>query len=162
MTPTDHHDESYEHNEDVAHEHSDIDIRTVLIAALVLAAVVAIASVAMWGVFEVLESQAAANDPQVSPLALPSGELPPQPRIEWNLNERRGLKQAREAEAKALGEYGWIDQATGVARIPIDEAKKRLLERGLPSRPSAVDPRQGTKAPAYGEASGGRQLGVRR
>ena len=156
MTSTDQHDERYEHNEDVAHEHSDINIRTVLLAALSLAVVSAVVMVAIGGVFTVLEHQAAASDPHVSPLAMPTGQLPPEPRLQTN--EPAGLKKLREAEAKTLDDYGWVDQKAGVAHMPIDEAKKLLLERGLPSRPGSADPLEGTHAPAYGEANGGRAL----
>lgn len=156
MTPTDQHNAGDEHNQD-AHEHSDINIRTVLLAAFALASVVAILMVAMWGLFTVFEHQAAANDPQVSPLAVPAGQLPPEPRLQTN--EPQGLKTFRETEAKTLDSYGWVDEKSGVARVPIDEAKRFLLERGLPSRAAAVDPATGTHAQAYGEASGGRRVG---
>jgi hypothetical protein len=156
MTPTDHHDASYEHNENVGHEHSDVNIRTVLLAAVALVTVTAVVMVIVWGVFRVLAHQAAANDPQLSPLAIPTGQLPPEPRLQTN--EYAGLKKFRETETKTLEEYGWVDQKAGVAHMPIEEAKKLLLERGLPSRPGPGDPLEGTTAPAYGEANGGRTL----
>lgn len=159
MKPTNQHDAGYEHNEDVAHEHTDINIRTVLLAALALAVVIGIVQVAMWALFNVFEHQAAANDPQLSPLAVPAGQLPPVPRLQTN--EYQGLKTFHEAESKTLEGYGWVDEKSGVAHMPIDEAKKLLLERGLPSRAAAVDPATGTHASAYGEASGGRRIGRR-
>lgn len=158
MTPADPHNAGDEHNQD-AHEHGDINIRTVLLAALALASVAAILMVAMWGLFNVFEHQAAANDPQLSPLAVPAGQLPPEPRLQTN--EPQGLKALRETEAKTLDSYGWVDEKSGVARVPIDQAKRLLLERGLPSREAAVDPATGTCAQAYGEASGGRRVGPR-
>ena len=160
MTPADHHDHLDEHNEDVAHEHSDINIRTVLLAAAALAGVTAIVMVAMWGLFTVFQHQAAANDPQLSPLAVPAGQLPPEPRLQTN--EPLGLKTLRDTEATTLDAYGWVDEKSGVAHIPIDEAKKLLLERGLPSRAAAVNPATGTHASAYGESSGGRRAGGKR
>ena len=36
---------------------------------------------------------------------------------------------------RTLEGYGWVDQPGGVARIPIEEAKKLLFERGLPVAP---------------------------
>ena len=38
-----------------------------------------------------------------------------------------------------LDSYGWVDKNAGVVRIPIDEAMKLTLERGLPARPSRSD-----------------------
>lgn len=147
-------------NELVDHEHSDINVRTVLMFGGVLVIVTVVCQVLMWVLFGVLERQAAANDPQLSPLAIPAGKLPPEPQLQTN--EPAGLAKFRAAEAKMLEGYGWVDQPLGVARMPIGEAKKLILERGLPVRAGApVDPGLGTHAPAMGEASGGRNIPVR-
>src|SRR4051794_3572522 len=80
MTPTNHAAHHYSdadmHNEDVAHEHSDVDIRTVLAFAAGMAVVVIISAVLMWITFRAFESQAAARDPQLSPVAPPVGQEP--------------------------------------------------------------------------------------
>lgn len=147
------------HNEDVAHEHSDVNIRTLLMFSIGLAAVTGAVMLLMWGLFNVLEGQAARNDPALSPHATPSGQLPPEPRL--LTNEPANLQKLREMEAQALGEYGWIDQARGTARLPIGEAKKRLLEKGLPIRADApTDPWIGTRASgaSRGESSAGRAI----
>ena len=33
-----------------------------------------------------------------------------------------------------LDSYGWVDKNAGIVRIPIDEAMKLTLQRGLPTR----------------------------
>jgi hypothetical protein len=147
------------HNEDVAHEHSDINVATVLKAGAGLFATVVVCALIVWGVFGILERQAAARDPQLSPLARPEGQLPPGPHLETN--ERAALAKFRAEEAKAVGGYGWVNQLGGVAHIPVAEAKKLLVERGLPARSTAADPLEGTHAPAMGEASSGRSIPVR-
>ena len=43
-------------------------------------------------------------------------------------------------ENAILSSAGWIDESAGIARIPIELAKKRLLEKGLPSDPAAPAP----------------------
>lgn len=147
------------HNEDVAHEHSDVDIRPLLMFAVGLAAVTAVVMLLMGGVRMVLENQAAKNDPVVSPHAIPSGQLPPAPRIKDNLNEPGLLQGQREKEAAVLSEYGWTDLSKTNVRIPIAEAKKKLLHDGLPTRADApVDERLGTRwaGAARGESSSGR------
>ena len=56
------------------------------------------------------------------------------------------LKDVRAAEQQELHGYGWVDEKAGVARIPIDEAKKLTLERGLAVRPDPLtDERLGTR-----------------
>src|SRR5829696_5949933 len=103
------------HNEDVAHEHSDVNVRALLIFCFGLVAVAAIIHLSMWGLFEVFERQAAANDPVVTPLARPAGQLPPEPRL--LTDEPQNLQRFRDLQAEALK--------------GIDDAKKRLLQQGL-------------------------------
>jgi hypothetical protein len=167
MTPTDqprpapagHHFTPDElHNDDVAHEHSDINIRVILVSGVVLAVVALIAAGAMWVLFRVLERQASARDPQLSPLAVPAGQLPPLPRLQTN--EPAGLQKFRATELKTLEGYGWVDEKARIAHIPVEEAKKKLVEHGVASRATAADPAVGTHAPAYGESSGGRRIFV--
>ena len=148
------------HNEDVAHEHSDVAVKPLLMFALGIAVVTAVVMLLMGGMFKVLEGQAAKNDPVMSPHAIPAGQLPPEPRL--LTNEPANLQKQREMEAKALAEYGWIDQAGGVARLPIAEAKKKLLHDGLPVRADApTDPWLGSRwgGPTRGEYSSGRAVG---
>jgi hypothetical protein len=155
-----HHDPAELDNADVDHEHSDINIRAVLGFALGLAIVTGVVFLLMWGLFVGLENNAASRDPQLSPHAVPAGQLPPEPRL--LTNEPVVLRDMRDKETATLQGYGWVDQGAGVARIPIEEAKKKIVERGLPSRADAVsDPRFGTSAPAMGESSAGRVLGSR-
>jgi hypothetical protein len=167
MTSTDpssraghHYTDAEMHNDDVAHEHSDINIRTVLTFGAGLAVVVITAAALMYALFLVLEGQAERRDPEISPVAMPSGQEAPAPRL--LTNEPASLSKFRAEETKKLEGYAWVDERSGVARVPIEQAKKLILQRGLPVRASgaADDPRIGTHAPAYGEASGGRAIAV--
>jgi hypothetical protein len=155
-------------NPEVLHEHTDVDVRTILAFGAGMVVVVAVSFVLMWLTFRVLERRAAANDPQLSPLARPTCPyadierctdlLPQGPHLQTN--EPEGLAKFRAGETKSLEGYGWVNQAGGVARMPIAEAKKLILQRGLPVRADpSLDPRVGTAAPAMGEASGGRTIG---
>ena len=58
--------------------------------------------------------------------------LPPEPRLQTN--PRQDLRDLRSAEDAALTSYGWVDKSAGIARIPIGEAMKLTVERGLPAR----------------------------
>jgi|ERR1041385_1247605 hypothetical protein len=42
------------------------------------------------------------------------------------------LEQLQRADQQVLKTYGWVDRDKGVVRIPIGEAMKRVLEKGLP------------------------------
>jgi hypothetical protein len=160
------------HNVDVAHEHSDIDVRAISLFAASLVVIAVVAAALTVGVFKVFENIAAANDPKLGPHAMPSTDMPkrttetpyfgsaPQPQL--ITNEPAVLRQLRQSETEQLHGYGWVDQPAGVARLPIEEAKKLILERGLPARTGGrIDPAVGTHAPAFGESSGGRILSAK-
>ena len=50
-------------------------------------------------------------------------------------NERAALAKFRAEETKALDGYGWVNQPGGVTHIPVDEAKKLLVQRGAAGAP---------------------------
>jgi hypothetical protein len=157
------------HNEDVAHEHSDVNIARISVYAVGLAAVMVISFALMYGLFWFMEDQAAANDPQLSPLAPASAQMPrtttgtptfgnaPGPRL--LTNEYAALAAHRASETQQLTSYGWVNERGGIARMPIAEAKKLVAERGLPSRAGGTaDMTLGTFRPSRGEASSGRAV----
>jgi hypothetical protein len=166
MTPTDpgahpphHYTDEEMHNEDVAYEHADISIQTLVTFAIGLLIVVALSAGLMRVLFVALESQAEARDPQVSPVAATREHQPPTPQL--LRDEPKNLKTFRDDEDKKLDGYAWVDERGGLARVPIEEAKKLLVKQGLPVRSGGVeDPKEGTNAPAYGEASGGRTIDI--
>jgi hypothetical protein len=57
---------------------------------------------------------------------------PPLPRLQ----ERPplDLEAMHLGEERALTSYGWVDAQAGIVRIPIDEAMRLVVERGLPAR----------------------------
>lgn len=60
--------------------------------------------------------------------------LPPSPRLQqFPVNERYEFQLE---EQKLLNSYGWENKAFGTVRIPIAEAMRLTVERGLPSRPA--------------------------
>ncbi len=148
------------HNQDVAHEHSDVNIRTLLAFAAALAAVVAVSAGLMYGLFAVFEKQAETRDPQVSPFAPAEGQAPKGPPL--LTNEPGNLRKFHEEENGKLQGYGWMNQGAGIAHVPIDLAKQLVVQHGLAVRAgTAADDTLGTHAPAYGEASGGRTIPVK-
>ena len=166
MTPTndgraDHHHYTDDemHNEDVAYEHSDVQIGTLLAFGGGLLAIVAVAALLMYGLFVAFEKQAAARDPLLSPVAARSNEPPQGP--ELLRNEPANLRRFRQEEATKLDGAGWMNQGAGVAHVPIDVAKKLILAHGFAVRAGAGDDvKEGTNEPAYGESSGGRTIPV--
>jgi hypothetical protein len=167
--PVHHYSPEDMHNEDVAHEHVDVNISALVWSIVVMFGVVAGTAVLMLLLFNLLAGQAKARDPKLSPLAMPATTMPPTttaspffggaPEPKLMIDEPTRLNEVRNSEQSQLHAYGWTDQKAGVAHIPIDEAKKLTIERGLAVRPDPLtDERLGTRRPASGESSSGRNV----
>ena len=154
--------------EEVGHESDEVDVKTLVTFTIAMFVVVGMVAVLMVGLMQFFQRQAAKNDPQQSPLASPPVQMPSSTvgnpvfgraeGVQLVTSEPDVLHKIRESEAQALRTYGWVDEKNAVARIPIAEAKKLLVERGLPARSQAADPSLGTRRGAFGESSGGRLL----
>lgn len=162
MTPTDqplggHHYTNEEmHNEEVAHELGEVNVRSVLGFGVAILVMVAVSAALMYGLWIAFEKQAEARDPQPSPRAVTGGK-PRGP--ELLTDERKYLREFRQEEQGKLETYGWVSQSQGIAHVPIEAAKKLVVEHGLPVRTGVADDRTlGTNASAYGESSGGRGI----
>ena len=123
-------------NPDTAHETSDINVRAIIWFVVVLTGTAVVIQIAMYALFVVFDKIEVKNDPYVSPLATPAGQTPPDPRLQttpWT-----DLQQLRAQEVGYLHSYGWIDERTGVARIPFSASTtvfpvKIIRESGMPS-----------------------------
>ncbi len=94
------HVDDFEHDGTVAHEHSDVNVRAIAAFVIGLFIVIFVAAAVVWVLMKVLEQKAVSADPAVSPLAVPSGTLPPEPRL--LTNEPAALQQLRNEEDAAL------------------------------------------------------------
>ena len=123
---------------EAGHEKSDVSIGPIVKFGIGLAVATVVISVALWGLFELLEAREARRGGPLPPLAAAGlRRTPPEPRLEPDalLPRRRMVAQ----ENAALTTYGWVDRDAGIVRIPIERAMELLVERGLPpSKPLAV------------------------
>jgi hypothetical protein len=119
------------HSPEVRHEPTDAEARGVLgvLGALLLAT--ALVGAGLVYLTRGLASFERAADPPPPPLAQEPGRLPPAPRLQTQ--PFADIERQRAEERRLLDSYGWVDEKAGIARIPIERAKKLLLERGLPA-----------------------------
>jgi hypothetical protein len=118
------------------HETSDVDFLGILGFGLGLVVVAAVVHLLIFGLFTYFEGREARRVPAEYPLAAGQADrLPPEPRLQ--ANPREDLRELRAKEDELLGSYGWVDKNAGVVRIPIEQAMKLTLERGLPARQEA-------------------------
>ena len=145
------------HNEhdgaDVGHEGSTVQVGGItwfIIGLTVSVVFIGWLITAVLNTFEGREKKAELES-RPSPFAAERAKLPPEPRLQLapnseeqidkkeppNLNTQHPLEEMKELRTiwdKQLNGYSWVDEQGGVVRIPIDEAKKLLLQRGLPTR----------------------------
>ncbi len=114
-----------------AYESSEVRIRPLIAAGILLAVIVTISTLLMSGMFNFFASRNAAQHPAASPMAdsrkPPSGPLlQPDPSKE--------LADARAHEEALIGRYTWVERDSGIVRIPVEKAMELLAKRGLPVR----------------------------
>jgi len=120
-------------NPAVHHDESDVNIRGIFgfAAAMIVTAIVIYLLVgAVFKYLDIRERHQA--QPEYPLAAAEENRLPPEPRLQTN--PRQDLTDLRAREEQTLTTYSWVDKNAGVVRIPIDEAIKKTLERGLPAR----------------------------
>jgi len=121
------------------YEPTDVSAGLAAKFGIVLLAVAVVINVALWGLFRVLASWERSQQAAVAyPLAEGRGQqlrLPPLPRLQpLPVND---ITQFRAEEERLLHTVGWVDRSAGIVRIPIEDAMRLTLERGLASRPQA-------------------------
>jgi hypothetical protein len=128
----------------------------VVVALYGLLAVAAIVSaILVLVLFRGLESRAEKKDRAAiaeAGLERPPIALPPQPRLQ--IHPVPSWNAFREAEAKRLSTYGWMDRANGAVHVPVDRAMELVLERGvgpLPPAPMTIPVPQPTPAATEGK-----------
>jgi len=107
--------------------------------------------IALFNSFEGRE-QKSELESRPSPFAAERPKLPPEPRLQLapnseeqidkreppNLKQQHPLQEMKDLRSswdKQLHTYGWVDEQNGIVRIPIEDAKRLLIQRGLPTRP---------------------------
>ena len=143
-----HYDDSI-FNPETHHEKTDVSVRALMIFIACFIAFGFLTHITIWMLFkgfvhvEQRRQQGPAtemarpadmsipkNQPLLQPFERKGGDdrtLPP-----YRNTPVTDLADMRDAEKRALTTYGWVDQQKGIVRIPIDEAMKLTLQRGLP------------------------------
>lgn len=131
------HTHGHGHNANVEQDVIDMGAIVKFIVYLTITTVV-VHFFVLW-LMRTLSAQADAAAVINYPLAQEQGErLPPLPRLQTT--PREDLKKLREGWTLSLEHYAWIDKNAGVVRLPIEEAKKRVLAQGLPTRSATSSP----------------------
>ena len=135
-------------NPETHHEESDVPIRPLFWAVAIFIVFAIVTHLALAAMYRgLVKSERKRMDPPATQVARPADAdvprnqplLQPFPRPEQSPKQSTpvtDLNEMRNAEERALHTYGWVDQRNGVVRIPIEEAKKLVVQRGLPAPPT--------------------------
>ncbi|QDU98096.1 hypothetical protein [Lignipirellula cremea] len=126
-----------EHAAPGQHEPDVVNTRVILIASGGLALLLTLVLTGMYLVVYQLPSLEENASPQPARLPRQTDSLRG-PLV--TTNQVQQLQELREAETLQLHQYEWIDQAAGVARIPIERAMQILAENPVPpAKPPAEE-----------------------
>ncbi len=134
------HSSDYLENPEALHEESDVNVRGIVGFGLGLALCIALSGLVLYGMFRYLRSDFTPAPVHPSPIigvrepVEPdrSRELFPTPRLQVDYSA--DLEMVRQRWDEQLNTFGWQDKKAGVVHIPIDDAMKLTLQRGLPAR----------------------------
>jgi hypothetical protein len=124
-----------------SYEHTDAHTRPIAKFIFWLAVAAVLVHIGLAGLFKVMYDRGVAleNVERRHPMSAEQEyHLPPAPRLQQF--PTRELYEFRLEEEKLLNSYGWENKATGTVHIPIREAMRLTVERGLPSRASTQVP----------------------
>jgi hypothetical protein len=135
-------DVSHVHTPGVAHEHSDVNVMSVVWFTLGLALLIGFTALLMGAMFGLFSTAEQRKEPPPTSLTREKKpetgnpeEMFPEPRLQQR--PAQDLERFNADENDKVTTYGWLDPGSGIVRIPIEQAKKRLIERGLPYRKDA-------------------------
>jgi hypothetical protein len=115
------------------YEPSDISVKTIALILLAFA-IVSVMSIALvlW-LHPLMQRQALAKAGPPAGI-VETTQLPP-PAIQLQAQPLLDIAALHQHEDAVLDHYGWVDQAKGIAHIPIDEAMKRVVGQSLDAPP---------------------------
>jgi hypothetical protein len=118
-------------NPDVQYEETDAHVRPLYQFLFWISAITILTAILAGGILRALESWRERASERAVMAEPQEQQLPPAPRLQNR--EPLDLAAFRKEEAEILSTYGVVDREKGVYRIPIEEAMRLTVERGLPS-----------------------------
>jgi len=139
------------------HEHTDANVWVIAKFGLWLVITALIVHVGIGLMYKMLIERARVTAEQPYPLASTADSpLPAEPRLQQD--PAAEIATFRAKEERKLHNYGWVDKEKGTVHIPIDEAMKLAIERGLPARAEDATQPPVTSGLVPSDASSGRVL----
>jgi hypothetical protein len=128
-------------HEDVSYEPRDVSSSPILKFLAYLGIAIVLSYFLTLGIYRGLTNQW--NSKYVPPPpsrgdAAPT--MPPEPRLQGmpgHLSDPQfDLREKVKEDSAANKKFGWVDESNGIAQIPVRDAMKLIVEKGLPALPS--------------------------
>ena len=125
----------------VAFETRDVKARTIYIYLAVLAIAVILSYVVCVFILRATTKLAVESDTPPPAVRAEMGKdyltMPPEPRLQGVPGHRNDpqndLREKMLEDTEANEKAGWIDQNSGIVQIPVEDAMKIIVEKGLPA-----------------------------
>jgi hypothetical protein len=123
---------------DVSFEKTDVRTSPILKFLISLGILVILSYVLVYGIYRGLKSYWADTyaPPLPSQLAN-SPTMPPEPRMQGMpghlVDPQQDMRDKIKSDTAANDRLAWVDQKTGIARIPVQDAMQLIVEKGLPA-----------------------------
>jgi hypothetical protein len=149
MSTDQHHDSHHSGAEpvhsDVAWEKADVSPSTIYIYLIGLAVAVVLSYVVCVFVLRGTTNMVEKFDKAPPPIRQAIGKsyqtMPPEPRLQGvpghGNDPQADLREKLEQDTQVMESYEKMDESSGMAQIPIEDAMKMIVEKGLPGAPPA-------------------------
>jgi hypothetical protein len=125
-------------HQDVSFEKTDVSTSPILKFLFYLGIGVVFSFLIAFGVYRGLKNYWASSYTPMMPSRVEAGPtMPPEPRLQGmpgHLSDpQQDLRNKIKADTDANQQLAWIDQKSGIAQIPVQDAMQLIVEKGLPA-----------------------------
>jgi hypothetical protein len=124
-------------NAEVTFETTDISVGSIVGLGVALLLTLFVSLLIVWATFRTMDAEQRANQTIISPLRIGMApEFPPNPRLQGSPGNPvlgpQELSSVISQSRSQLDGSGWVNSATGVTHIPIQQAMEMIVQHGLP------------------------------
>jgi hypothetical protein len=123
-------------HEDVSFEATDVRSLPIFKFLTYLGITVIASFILSIGIYKGLKSYWTTSYEAPAPTRDAGPHFPPEPRMQGMpghlTDPQHDMREKVEADTKANNELGWVDKNAGIAQIPVKDAMKLIVEKGLP------------------------------
>jgi hypothetical protein len=139
---TEHHNHGQTNGErpqhaDVSFEATDVKSSSIFKFLTYLGITVIVSFFLSLGIYKGLISYWTSSYDAPAPMREAGPHFPPEPRMQGMpghlTDPQHDMREKVEADTKANNELSWVDKNAGIAQIPVKDAMKLIVEKGLPA-----------------------------